>query len=148
MVSLTVTTIRHPPLKVMATVAHNGESEESDRNKEQGTPCRLVGRFAPISGTFTATRDEVSFLSNPHLSRQIAVKLVIPTRAIKDSRLDADGRVLQVGIQGMTGRSLGFEYNNALDCSEAAMALAQAGVSSHHFFPSHEMQIAPAISRV
>lgn len=100
-----------------------GQSEE--RN---GTPCRLVGRFAPIVGAFTATRDYVAFHSNPHLSRQIAVKLLIPTRAIKDSRLDADGRVLQVGVQGMAGRSLSFEYNNAIDCSDAAMALATAGV--------------------
>jgi hypothetical protein len=90
------------------------------------TPCRLVGRFAPVAGSFRATPLAVTFESSRHLPRQLAVLLEIPTRAVL--ACTTEGCILSLAVRGMAGRGIAFEYNTAADCFEAAGALAKAGL--------------------
>ena len=90
------------------------------------TPCRLVGRFAPVAGSFRATPLAVTFESSRHLPRQLAVSIEIPTRAVL--ACTTEGCILSLAVRGMAGRGIAFEYNTAADCFEAAGALAKAGL--------------------
>ena len=92
-----------------------------------GTPCRLVGRFAPVQGSFTVDCAAVTFHSSPRL-RQLSVNLSIPTRSIL--ACTTEGCAVSLAIQGMAGRGISFEFDSAAQCCKAALSLATAGQMS------------------
>lgn len=112
----------------------------SGGDADEGTACRLVGRFSPVSGSFRICEGgrKISFESSKHLPRQLAVSLEIPTRAVL--ACTSEGSVLSLGVQGMAGRGIAFEYNSAADCFEAAGALAQAGLMDDDVLSDSEEQ--------
>ena len=122
------------PVEKPVAAAHD---EASGGDGYEGTPCRLVGRFSPVSGSFRAGR-MLTFESSKHLPRQLAVSLEIPTRAVL--ACTTEGSVLSLGVQGMAGRGIAFEYNSPQDCFEAAGALAQAGLMDDDVLSDTEEQ--------
>ena len=122
------------PVGNHASAAQDGAS---GGDGDEATPCRLVGRFSPVSGSFRAGR-MLTFESSKHLPRQLAVSLEIPTRAVL--ACTTEGSVLSLGVQGMAGRGIAFEYNSPQDCFEAAGALAQAGLMDDDVLSEPEEQ--------
>jgi hypothetical protein len=94
---------------------------------QQGTPCRLVGRFAPIQGVAMVDCTAVTFRSTPGL-RQLSVFVTIPTRSIL--ACTTEGCAVSLAVQGMAGRGVSFEFNSAAQCCEVALSLATAGQQS------------------
>jgi hypothetical protein len=105
-----------------------GEATEGeDSEPAGGTPCRLVGRFAPVQGALAVDCAAVTFQSTPRL-RQLSVFLSIPTRSIL--ACTTEGCAVSLAVQGMAGRGVSFEFNSASHCCQAALSLAAAGQMS------------------
>ncbi len=92
-----------------------------------GTPCRLVGRFAPVQGILQVDCAAVTFQSTPRL-RQLSVFLSIPTRSIL--ACTTEGCAVSLAVHGMACRGVSFEFNSAAHCCQAALSLATAGQMS------------------
>ena len=102
-------------------------SSASEKVEDIGTPCRLIGRFAPVQGSLEVDCTAVKFRSTSRL-RQLSVSLDIPTRSIL--ACTTEGCAVSLAVQGMAGRGVSFEFNSSAQCCQATLSLATAGQMS------------------
>eukprot|EP00960_Hanusia_phi_P073606 768051-Hanusia_phi.AAC.3 len=103
------------------------KEQEGEEDLTNWIPCRMVGRFTPVQGFFTADSAFVRFKSAKSL-RQLATDLSVPTGSIM--ACTTEGCALSLAVLGMAGKGLSFEYHSPALCCQAALLLAQAGEGS------------------